>query len=107
MSKKRNGLKRYFHNMISNNRKRKKEFKITLQDLESLWNNSNKLCVLSNLPVSFDDGTASVDRIDSSKGYTIDNIQIVHRVINYMKVDLPEKDFIFYCQSVATAKQLS
>ena len=40
-----------------------------------------------------DSKTASLDRIDSSKGYTEDNIQWVHKDVNQMKMDLPEQRF--------------
>lgn len=32
--------------------------------------------------------TASLDRIDSSKGYTIDNVWWIHKQLNWMKWDL-------------------
>ena len=48
------------------------------------------------------DGTASLDRIDSSKGYTKDNVQWVHKDINYIKRDLSDSEFITLCKKVAT-----
>lgn len=39
----------------------------------------------------------SIDRINSSKGYTKYNIQLVCSVINNMKSDLPDRKFIEYC----------
>jgi len=47
------------------------------------------------------DGTASLDRIDSSKGYTKENIQWVHKNVNYIKRDLPNDEFIEWCKKVA------
>ena len=44
--------------------------------------------------------TASLDRIDSSRGYTIDNIQWVHKKINRIKSNLSEKEFIDWCKKV-------
>jgi len=44
--------------------------------------------------------TASVDRIDSSKGYVTGNIQIVHKTVNYMKHTLTQADFLFFCESI-------
>ena len=46
-------------------------------------------------------GTASLDRIDSSKGYIQGNIQWVHKRINQMKWDSEENDFINWCKLVA------
>ena len=42
----------------------------------------------------------SVDRIDSQKDYTIDNIQLVCQIYNYMKWDLKQDDFVKYCKHV-------
>lgn len=44
--------------------------------------------------------TASLDRIDSTKGYTLDNIQWVHKHINVMKMDLDQEYFIKLCKLV-------
>ena len=41
--------------------------------------------------------TASVDRIDSSKGYIADNIQILHKDINVMKWDFTQDYFLHLC----------
>jgi hypothetical protein len=42
----------------------------------------------------------SIDRIDSSKGYTPDNIQIVSRLYNSMKWDSTREELIHFCKSV-------
>ena len=45
--------------------------------------------------------TASLDRIDSSRGYTLDNIQWVHKDLNKMKTNYPNDYFIKMCKYVA------
>ena len=52
----------------------------------------NRKCKLSGMDISFapsrraaGDGTASIDRIDSNKGYIKDNIQWLHKDINRLK----------------------
>jgi hypothetical protein len=45
--------------------------------------------------------TASIDRIDNSRGYTKDNIQLVHKKINMMRGTLPIKEFVKFCEAVA------
>lgn len=47
------------------------------------------------------DGTASLDRIDSSKGYVEGNVHWVHKDINIMKWDFPLETFIKMCKFVA------
>ena len=46
------------------------------------------------------DRTASIDRTDNRFGYTIDNIQLVHKKINSMKSNMSQKDFIYFCKMV-------
>jgi hypothetical protein len=46
-------------------------------------------------------GTASLDRIDSSKGYEEGNIQWVHKHINFMKRTYSQEYFIDMCKKVA------
>ena len=46
-------------------------------------------------------GTASLDRIDSTKGYTKNNIQWVHKTINKMKNVLHDEEFIQWCNLIA------
>jgi len=45
--------------------------------------------------------TASVDRIDSNKGYIKGNVQFVHKDINLMKNVLNIEYFIEMCKKIA------
>lgn len=45
--------------------------------------------------------TASLDRIDSSKGYTHDNVQWVHKFVNIMKQDMSDQEFISWCGTIS------
>lgn len=80
-------------------------FDINIQDVWDLYNRQSRLCNLTGLPIQFSTDvklkTASVDRIDSSKGYTIDNIQIIHKDLNTMKMDFDQDYFIKICKLVA------
>lgn len=44
--------------------------------------------------------TASLDRIDSSKGYEVGNIQWIDKKINWMKWAMSDEEFIYYCKLV-------
>ena len=44
--------------------------------------------------------TASLDRIDNTKGYTQDNVQWVHKDINRIKSDLSQEYFLTLCKTV-------
>lgn len=60
-------------------------------------------CSLSGWTLSEDTGyqnTWSLDRIDSSKDYTNENIQIVASSVNIAKHELSQEDFIEMCKDV-------
>lgn len=86
---------------------RQLEYLVTPQFLWELFLKQGKKCALSGLPIVFGKRrsgkkqTASLDRIDSNLGYTIDNVQWVHRDLNNMKQALNEVEFVKYCQLVA------
>lgn len=86
------------------------EFNITAEYANSILESQNNKCALTGLdliiPNRVDDfkkgiGTASIDRIDSSKGYIEGNIQWVHKDINFMKNDYNQNYFIEMCRKVA------
>jgi len=83
---------------------------ITIEDAYNLFIAQDKKCKLTGLPIEFaenskklanGENTASLDRIDSSKGYTMDNIQWVHKDINYMKMCLSQERFIELAKLIA------
>ena len=61
------------------------EWKLDIKTLYSMYIKQNKKCAITNLPISFLDKTASLDRISSSGGYTEDNVWWVHKDVNIMK----------------------
>lgn len=86
------------------------EFNITLDYVNKLLVEQNNKCALSGLDIIVDtriiDGitqttTASLDRIDSKKGYIEGNLQWVHKDINYMKNDYSQEYFINICKLIA------
>lgn len=99
-------FKQYFSTILSNNKKRQLYVGISVEALETLMLQQCGKCNLSGVPISVEDGTASLDRIDSSIGYVDGNIQWVHRVINFMKTDLPQDDFITFCDLVSNYKKI-
>ena len=80
-------------------------FTLTVQGLSDLLEAQGRKCALSGLPIHTSKPanskcTASLDRIDNDKGYTLDNVQWVHRDINYMKRGFPEDYFKDLCRRV-------
>jgi Zn ribbon nucleic-acid-binding protein len=80
--------------------KRNIDFELTIQEISDQYEAQNKLCAFTGIPLAFGDG-ASVDRIDSNRGYNPDNIQIVHKALNMMKKDMTNESFIAWCKLVA------
>jgi hypothetical protein len=78
-------------------------FLITDQEIWNLFIKQKGICALSGLPIEINvrgKNTASLDRIDSLKGYTLDNVQWVHKDINLMKMDFSQDRFIELCKKV-------
>lgn len=91
--------------------KRKIAFDITIQQAWDLFLKQGRKCNLTEelleFPVRYTDRrTASLDRINSTLGYSLDNVQWVHRDINLMKGDLPQERFEYLCRKVS-AKPIS
>jgi len=98
---------RYFHNLRRKAGYRKIKWSLTPKYIWELFIKQKKKCALSGMEICFvrnfrnhKDQTASLDRIDSSKGYTKDNVQWVHKKINFMKQALGDQEFITFCRKV-------
>ncbi len=89
---------KYFYGLKQGAKQRKLEFDITKEQLWDLYIKQNKKCAITGIELDF--STASVDRIDSSKGYLIDNIQWTFRIINMIKSTLSMSDFKYLCNLV-------
>jgi hypothetical protein len=94
-------------------RKSRRKFRLTIRQAWGLFQSQESRCALSGLPLVMESEqrlgetekrTASLDRIDSTKGYEPRNVQWVHKEINRMKTDLPEQDFVRFCCAVAATR---
>jgi hypothetical protein len=93
----------------SNAEKRGIYFNITINELADLFDKQNGKCALTGWDLILEKdsrNTASIDRIDSSKGYTVDNVQWVHKQVNIAKNTLSQERFLEICKSVVENKQL-
>ena len=87
-------------------RNRHLDFNLTIEFLDELFRKQNYSCALSGLPIdisprkSKEETTASLDRIDSSKGYYHDNVQFVHKHINIMKSKYELDYFLKLCKII-------
>lgn len=94
----------YFLAIKKRAQKKSWDFNLSVEFMDNLLALQNFKCALTGLPISGtmekSGGTASLDRIDSSKGYVVGNVQWVHRTINMMKWKLKQIDFIEFCRLV-------
>jgi len=99
----------FFKHIKRHAEKRNLDFDITIEEIWNLFLKQNKKCALSNVELLMirdykrkpNQHTASLDRIDSLKGYTLDNIQWVHKDINMLKNSYPQEKFINWCHLVS------
>lgn len=101
----------YWFNLKTGAQARNLEVTINKEDAWNLFLKQDRKCALSSIELQFPskgkatDGTASLDRIDSTKGYIPGNVQWVHKDINRMKMQLDEKKFIELCVLIARKSQ--
>ena len=55
----------------------------------------------------FTDGFIGVDRVDNSKGYTLDNSVPCCKTCNYMKKNLSVKDFLYHISKIHDHQKLN
>ena len=84
------------------------DFNITIEQAWNQFEKQNGKCYLSGMDLCFNkfskaysDGIASLDRIDSSVGYEVNNIGWVHKDINSMKHEFSIKEFVHYCELIS------
>jgi hypothetical protein len=87
--------------------KRGHEFKLDIEEAWGLFKKQNGKCALSGIDLKFCESirevkgtTASLDRIDSNKGYSIDNVQWVHKTVNLMKQGLDMNEFKYWIKMI-------
>lgn len=99
----------YFKRLGEKSSRRRQRIPVTVT-IQELWEKfivQDRRCALTGQILTFSDksdahnGTASVDRIDSSKSYETGNVQWIHKDINRMKLDFDQQQFIGYCHLVA------
>lgn len=71
--------------------------------LEQMFESFNGKCALTGWEISigYKNETASLDRIDSCKPYSQDNIQWVHAMVNMCKNKYDQKKFVEMCVAIA------
>ena len=91
----------YIKNRI---RRKNRDLEFGPEFIEELYNLQNGRCAYTGDVLEIRAGfsnTMSVDRIDSSIGYTKDNIRLVTWEVNKAKMDSTMSDFVLLCKKVA------
>jgi hypothetical protein len=97
------GFRRY----MAKAKSRDKECNITLDDLLEQWVKQNGICIYSGVKLNHPQKkgssitTASLDRIDSKKGYIKDNIQFISIACNYAKNNMTHEDMLTFCKLIS------
>lgn len=79
---------------------------IDLEYLFYLWTAQNGKCALTGMQMTYKfyegrvDSNLSIDRIDSTKGYSKDNVQLVCMAANQMKNDLSMEELTSLCSMI-------
>jgi hypothetical protein len=86
------------------------DWSLSLDDVADTMVEQEQKCALTGWDISFPEcghsykAPASIDRIDSTIGYTKTNIQLVVRKVNMMKQHYSQDEFIEVCKAVAKVK---
>lgn len=93
--------------MSGKRRKTPLEFNLTKDDILGLWTKQSGLCAISGVPMDHKWNlytTASLDRIDSAGGYTLDNVQLVCKFINLGKNTGSNSDALAFIELIRSTK---
>lgn len=71
--------------------------KLTIQDLKDCYARQRGLCWYTGEPLRI----GSVDRIDTERGYSPNNIIMCERYVNVFRGEMPRDEFIGLCRRIA------
>ncbi len=87
------------------------DFDLKIEDAWDLFLSQGATCYYSGLPLALrksvldKEGNASIDRIDSSKGYTLSNICWCDYRVNKSKWKLPVSEFVEWCDMITNFQE--
>ena len=83
---------------------------LTVEELLEVFQQQGGRCYYSGIPLTYDQGgdtDVSIDRMDSTKGYTEDNVVLCCWRVNNMKGDLCASNFITWARQVSCRRPAS
>lgn len=102
----------YFGNLRKGAKARSIDFDITKEEAQKLLAAQDCRCAYSGKSIKLatsersKNATGSIDRKDSTAGYTPGNIQWVNKNINKMKMDFSENDFLYMIKTIYENRHL-
>jgi hypothetical protein len=87
-------------------KKRDLEFNISTEYIWNLLVKQDFKCALTGEPITVSKNwrkekfTASLDRIDSTKGYVVGNVQWLHKTVNKLKSNFPEDQLLYWVEKI-------
>jgi len=102
--------KTYWNSIMRGANRRGLKVNITIKYIWDKFLKQNGKCALtgeeinifSNYSEKRHEHTASLDRIDSNKGYVKGNVQWVHRRVNLMKSNMTDLELINWCKKIVS-----
>lgn len=94
-------------------KERNYEFELTSEYLWNLFLLQNGKCALSGVELTLStkidknhnldrtNHTASLDRVDNSKGYIEGNVQWIHKIVNLMRRQFSVEEYVHWCTLVS------
>lgn len=88
-------------------------FRLTIRQAWTLYLRQKRRCAISGADIAFANDakshahggtTASLDRIDSHRGYVPGNVQWLHKRVNRMKWNSDPHEFVEWCRRIAKHK---
>lgn len=83
------------------------EFNLSIEYLAKVFDKQDGICPLTGFKLKFstapkksEETTASPDRIDNSKGYIEGNVRFVHKIVNKMRNNMSDEEFLKWCRCV-------
>lgn len=99
----------YIKNVIKNSKKRNQTYDVDLEYLSDIWKKQNGICPFTKQKLELrthsdkekaNPYSASLDRIDNTKGYIRGNIRFVSLIFNYARNTFSDDDVISFCHKV-------
>lgn len=100
----------YIRRVIKRNKEKNISTGVNLEDLLNLWNKQKGICIYTGVNLIHKETSkekipffkiASLDRIDSSVGYTNENVQFVSAMANLAKNKLSHNEMVEFCKIIS------